>query len=441
MSSFKIEGGYELKGEIIPQGAKNEALQIICTSILAKKVTIENCPNILDVSNLLKILEAAGATVTWHEKENKSLGSNTVVIDNTNLQESFFKSEEYFKSARKLRGSVMLMGALLSKYHYAYIVEVGGDRIGARPIDVHIDGFLKLGAEIEKDGELEKIYFNNKKDSREIFLDEPSVTGTTNIILASINNLKNIKISNAACEPYVVQTIKFLENCDTKFSGVGSNILEINCENFKEVDNITHVVLPDFVEVGSLISLAIATKSEIKIKNCDIRNLYKILQVFESLGGEFEIQNDDVLVKKKSVYEVKTRRDGGIITIYDQPWPMFSPDLISVAIVAAVNNKGVALFRQGMFESRLFFVDNLIKMGAKIILCDPHRVVVSGLNGEHVLHKIKAPSPDIRAGVALIIAALSAKGTSCIDNAEEVDRGYENLCERLTLLGAKIERI
>lgn len=452
MSSFKVIGGTELKGEITPQGAKNEALQIVAASVLVQKLKIINCPNILDIRNLLIILENGGAKIKWEAKESLSvsqnINKNILHIDTTNLNLEYFKSKEYLALSEKLRGSLMLIGPLLARFGIAYVPSVGGDKIGKRPIDTHINGFLMCGAKLLKDINNNDYLELKEEDiilNKEIILNEPSVTGSANIIMCltkNINKEKNIILYNSACETYISQLISLLNKVGMEISGAGSNLLKINgnVKNNFEIE-IEHTVLPDFIEVASFISLAMSTKSEIIIKNAGIKNLGMTLMMFEKLGSKFEISGDDIKVLKQESYEIQKMHDGGMLSIYSAPWPMMSPDILSVGIVAAMQCAGSVLFHEKMYEARMFFVDKLVAMKGNIVLCDPHRVVVNGNNWKSKLAAQNMTSPDIRAGIALLIAALGAEGESVVDNIEQIDRGYENIEGRLAALGAKIERI
>jgi UDP-N-acetylglucosamine 1-carboxyvinyltransferase len=440
MYSFKVEGGLELKGEIIPQGSKNEALQIIASSILVQNIRIVNCPNIADVRNLLQILERANAMITW-TKEN---GKNILSINTVNLNEKFFESTQYFDASEKLRGSLMLMGPLLARYGFAYIPPVGGDKIGARPIDTHVNGFLSSGAKLITENNLPKLVIDKGRVlTGEILLPDSSVTGTANLLMCNALNSKDLILYNVACETYITQLIKILESIGLKIDGAKSNRITLNSNPIKNDWSVPaqHVVLPDFIEVASFIALAMATRSELIIKNAGVENLGMTLQMFEKLGCKFQIQNDDIKVLKLEKYVIQKMYNGNLITIGAEPWPKISPDILSVGIVAALQCEGSALFHDKMYEARMFFVDKLVAMQGNIILCDPHRVVVTGNNWQNKLKPRKMTSPDIRAGIALLIAALGADGISTIDNIEQIDRGYEAIEERLALLGARITRI
>lgn len=450
MSSFKVIGGTELKGEITPQGAKNEALQIVAASVLVQKLKIINCPNILDIRNLLIILENGGAKIKWDTEIINGSQKNILYIDTTNLNSEYFKSDEYLNLSEKLRGSLMLIGPLLSRFGIAYVPSVGGDKIGKRPIDTHINGFLMCGAKLLKDKNNNDYLELEEEDiilNKEIILNEPSVTGSANIIMCltkNVNKEKNIILYNSACETYISQLISLLNKVGMEINGAGSNLLKINGNvknNFESEDYVEHIVLPDFIEVASFISLAMSTKSEIIIKNVGIKNLGMTLMMFEKLGSKFEISGDDIKVLKQENYIIQKMHDGGMLSIYSAPWPMMSPDILSVGIVAAMQCEGSVLFHEKMYEARMFFVDKLVAMKGNIVLCDPHRVVVNGNNWKSKLAARNMTSPDIRAGIALLIAALGAEGESVIDNIEQIDRGYENIEMRLALLGANITRI
>lgn len=436
MAAFKVTGGIELKGEIEPQGAKNEALQIVAASVLVQNIKIVNCPNILDIRNLLLILEKGGAKISWA----KEGGKNVLSIDTREISKEYFESDEYFTLSEKLRGSLMLMGPLLARFGVAYIPPVGGDKIGLRPVDTHIKGFVNLGAELKGNKlTLDK----NKIIGGEILLDDASVTGTANIIMCAALEAKDLTIYNAACETYITQLCEALKSVGLNVEGQKSNRITLN--NLENRDNfdvtITHTVLPDFIEVASFVALAMSTRSELTIKNAGIDNLGMTLKMFEKLGCKFELHGDDIKVLKQDKYEIQKMYDGSMMKISCEPWPKVSPDILSVGIVAAIQCEGVVLFHEKMYEARMFFVDKLIAMGAQMVLCDPHRVVVTGNNWKSRLHARHMTSPDIRAGIALLIAALGAEGESVIDNVEQIDRGYENIETRLALLGAKIERI
>ena len=434
MSSFRIEGGHSLSGEISPQGAKNEALQILCAVLLtSEKVIIHNIPDIRDVNKLIDILGEMGVKV------NKlNTGSYTFQADNVNMD--YLKSDNFIKKGGMLRGSVMLLGPLLARFGRALIPIPGGDKIGRRRLDTHFIGLKKLGAEITYNG-AENYYDVIAKDLKgaSMLLDEASVTGTANILMASVLAKGETSIFNAACEPYLLQLARMLKRMGANIEGIGSNLLKII--GVSTLSGTTHTMLPDMIEIGSFIGLAAITKSELTIKNVHYHELGLIPEVFQRLGIQMSLKGDDLYIPIQESYEVQKYMDGAIMTISDAPWPGFTPDLISIALVTATQAKGSVLVHQKMFESRLFFVDKLIDMGAQIILCDPHRATVIGSNRQTALHGIRMTSPDIRAGVALLLAALSAEGTSIIDNIEQIDRGYQQIDTRLNALGAKIERI
>lgn len=434
LDKFEVIGGKKLKGEIIPQGAKNEALQVVCAVLLtAEKVTMHNLPDIRDVNFLIQLLGDLGVKV-----EKIGEGSYTFQSDNINLE--YLHSEAFKKQGSSLRGSVMIMGPLLARFKKAYIPKPGGDKIGARPLDTHFLGFQKLGATFNynKEDNFYTVLANNL-EGKYMLMNEPSVTGTANIVMAAVMAKGKTTIYNAACEPYLQQLCSMLNSMGAKIKGVGSNLLEI--EGVTELHGCTHTLLPDFIEVGSFIGLAATTQSEITIKNCRIDKLGPIPDVFKRLGIQMEFKGDDIYVPSQGVYEIQRMIDGSIPTIYDAPWPGFTPDLISIILVAAIQAKGSVLIHQKMFDARLFFIDKLKDMGAQIILCDPHRATVIGLERKYKLRGIQMSSPDIRAGVALLIAALSAEGTSIISNIHQIDRGYQNIDSRLNAIGAKIKRL
>lgn len=436
MGTFQIEGGKALKGEITPQGAKNEALQVLCTVLLtSEKVTITNIPDIIDVNKLITLLGNLGVKI----KKNGH-GSYTFQADEVNV--NYLETEAFKKEGGSLRGSIMIVGPLLARFGKGYIPKPGGDKIGRRRLDTHFEGFINLGAKfrynredhfygVENEGKLKGAY---------MLLDEASVTGTANIVMAAVLAEGITTIYNAACEPYLQQLCKMLNSMGAKISGVGSNKLII--EGVDELKGCEHRILPDMIEIGSWIGLAAMTRSEITIKNVSWDNLGQIPNVFRKLGITLERKGNDIFIPAHTNgYQIKTDIDGSILTIADAPWPGFTPDLLSIVLVVATQAKGEVLIHQKMFESRLFFVDKLIDMGAKIILCDPHRAIVIGHNFQSQLKATTMSSPDIRAGVSLLIAALSAKGTSTIQNIEQIDRGYERIGERLTAIGANIVRV
>ncbi|RLD63151.1 MAG: UDP-N-acetylglucosamine 1-carboxyvinyltransferase [Bacteroidetes bacterium] len=434
MSIFRVEGGHKLKGEITPQGAKNEALQVICATLLSpEKITIKNIPDIRDVNRLIELLIGLGVSVS-------KLNKTDYVFQAKNINLNYLHSSEYIKKSSSLRGSVMTIGPLISRFGKAYIPKPGGDKIGRRRLDTHFLGFQKLGAKFEYDSN-NKFYKINadKLKGTYMLLEEASVTGTANIIMAAVLAKGTTRIYNAACEPYVQQLCKMLNSMGARISGISSNLLTI--EGVDSLSGCEHSVLPDMIEIGSFIGLAAMTSSEITIKNVSYKNLGIIPQAFKRLGIKFEKINDDIYIPAQDSYEIETFIDGSIMTIDDAPWPGLTPDLLSVLLVVATQAKGSVLIHQKMFESRLFFVDKLIDMGAQIILCDPHRATVIGLNKQHYLKGATLISPDIRAGVALLIAAMSAKGVSTIHNIEQIDRGYQFIDKRLRNIGAKIERI
>jgi len=434
MGSFIIQGGHSLHGEITPQGAKNEALQVISATLLTgEKVTIENIPNIRDVNKLMDLIKSLGITVTQTDKS-----AYTFQAENINFE--YLRSQEFTEKAEGLRGSIMIMGPLLSRYGKGYIPKPGGDKIGRRRLDVHLQGFKNLGA---------KFHYSHRDDfytiegsdlkGASMLLEEASVTGTANIVMAAVLAKGKTVIYNAACEPYVQQLCKMLNNMGAKISGVGSNLLTI--EGVESLHGCQHRILPDMIEVGSFIGMAAITKSEITIKDVSYDNLGIIPLSFRRLGIDVQKNGDDIFIPKHDNYEIETFIDGSIMSISDAPWPGLTPDLLSIMLVVSTQARGSVLIHQKMFESRLFFVDKLIDMGAQIILCDPHRATVIGQDQKIRLRATKMTSPDIRAGVALLIAALNADGTSTINNIEQIDRGYENIDVRLNKLGAKIQRV
>ncbi|MCR9263279.1 MAG: UDP-N-acetylglucosamine 1-carboxyvinyltransferase [Flavobacteriaceae bacterium] len=435
MGTFRIEGGHQLHGEITPQGAKNEALQILCAVLLTgEKVTIHNIPDIVDVNKLIALLEDLGVKI-----QKKGKGSYSFISDDINLE--YLQSAKFKEEGRGLRGSIMLVGPLLARFGKGYIPKPGGDKIGRRRLDTHFEGFIKLGAKFRYNKEE---YFYGveatKLKGTYMLLDEASVTGTANIVMAAVLAEGTTTIYNAACEPYLQQLCKMLNRMGAKISGVGSNLLTI--EGVDELGGTEHTMLPDMIEIGSWIGLAAMTRSELTIKNVSWDNLGLIPSVFRKLGITVERRDDDIFIPKHDKgYQIQNFIDGSILTIADAPWPGMTPDLLSIILVVATQARGEVLIHQKMFESRLFFVDKLIDMGAKIILCDPHRATVIGHDFKSTLKATTMVSPDIRAGVSLLIAALSAKGTSTIHNIEQIDRGYENIDERLRAIGAKIVRV
>lgn len=434
MHSFEVTGGKKLHGEIIPQGAKNEALQIISAVLLTpEKITISNIPDIVDVNLLIELLVEMNVKVNRTDRNSCSFQADDVNID-------YLHSEAYKKKSGKLRGSVMLAGPLLARFKKAFIPKPGGDKIGRRRLDTHIIGFEKLGAAFtyhEEDGFFHLVAPNLQ--GANLLLDEPSVTGTANIIMAASMAKGKTTIYNAACEPYIQQLCKMLNRMGAKISGIGSNMIII--EGVDYLSGTEHRMLPDMIEVGSFIGLAAMTQSDITIKGAGVEHLGIIPEKFQQLGIQLNFNGDDIHIPAQESYEIQTFLDGSVMTISDHPWPGFTPDLLSIVLVTAIQAKGSVLIHQKMFESRLFFVDKLIDMGARIVLCDPHRAVVIGLEREQMLRGITMSSPDIRAGVALLIAALSADGKSIIQNIEQIDRGYQDIDGRLQKLGADIKRI
>ncbi len=433
MAYFEIEGGVKLKGELTPQGAKNEALQILCAVLLTEDtVHIENIPEIRDVLKLIELLKNLGVKVERIERGSYSFNSGNIDLD-------FLDSADFKVQGAALRGSIMIVGPLLARFGKGYIPSPGGDKIGRRRLDTHFEGFESLGARFEylSEESFYKVYGENMRGCH-MHLDEASVTGTANILMAAVLTEGRTEIYNAACEPYLQQLCRMLNSMGAKISGVGSNKLII--EGVSSLGGCTHRCLPDMIEIGSFIGMAALTNSDIRLKNCRIDQLGIIPRTFERLGVNMKIEGDDIVINDNEHYEIDSFIDGSILTISDQIWPGFTPDLISIALVTATQARGTVLIHQKMFESRLFFVDNLIDMGAQIILCDPHRATVIGLDRKTQLRGITMSSPDIRAGVALLIAAMSAKGKSTIRNIEQIDRGYERIEERLNPLGAKIKR-
>ena len=435
MKSFKIEGGHQLKGSIQPQGAKNEALQILCAVLLtSEKVTIHNIPNIIDVNKLIRLLGKLGVSL-------EQLSESTYTFQANNIDLKYLESAEFKVDGAGLRGSIMIVGPMLTRFGKGYIPKPGGDKIGRRRLDTHFEGFIKLGATFRYNKE-DHFYGveSNQLRGTYMLLDEASVTGTANIVMAAVLAKGTTTIYNAACEPYLQQLCKMLNRMGAKISGIGSNLLTI--EGVDSLGATEHTMLPDMIEIGSWIGLAAMTKSELTIKNVSWDDLGVIPNVFRKLGITIERKDDDIFIPvHKDGYEVQNYIDGSILTISDAPWPGFTPDLLSIILVVATQARGSVLIHQKMFESRLFFVDKLIDMGAKVILCDPHRASVIGHDFKSQLKATTMTSPDIRAGISLLIAALSAKGTSTIHNIEQIDRGYQNIDERLKAIGAKIERI
>ncbi|WP_158795922.1 UDP-N-acetylglucosamine 1-carboxyvinyltransferase [Pedobacter sp. L105] len=434
MNAFEIIGGKKLKGEIQPQGAKNEALQIISAVLLTEeKITISNIPDIKDVNKLIELLGDLGVTV-------ERLSKDTYTFEAKNINLEFFKSDTFKSKGGSLRGSIMIVGPLLGRFGKAAIPKPGGDKIGRRRLDTHFLGFEKLGAKFVYDAK--EAFFNVDATNLQgayILLDEASVTGTANIVMTAVLAKGITTIYNAACEPYLQQLCKMLNRMGAKISGIGSNLLTI--EGVTKLGGTEHRMLPDMIEIGSFIGLAVMTESEITIKNVCYSELGMIPDVFRKLGVNFELRGDDIYIPSQKHYIIDTFIDGSILTIADSPWPGFTPDLLSIILVIATQAKGSVLIHQKMFESRLFFVDKLIEMGAQIILCDPHRATVNGIDKQYQLRGISMTSPDIRAGVSLLIAALSAEGTSTIYNIEQIERGYQDIDTRLRALGAQIKRV
>lgn len=434
MSSFEIRGGRPLQGTIRPQGAKNEALQVLCACLLTTEpITFTNVPQILDVNMLIELLGDMNVRVTRP-------AANTVVLQADEVNLEYFSGQTFQHKSGKLRGAVMLAGPLLARFGHATIPQPGGDKIGRRRLDTHIRGFEKLGAEFNFDADKNRFTLTcTRLKGTFLHLEEPSVTGTANVLMAAVLAEGTTQIYNAACEPYLQQLCKMLNSMGAKITGIGSNLLTI--EGVEKLGGCSHRLLADMIEVGSFIGLAAMTQSDITIKDADVAHLGNIPETFQQLGIQLEIQGNDIHIPAQENYQIKRFIDGSILTVYDHPWPGFTPDLLSIILVTATQSKGTVLVHQKMFESRLFFVDKLIEMGAQIVLCDPHRAVVIGLNRGMQLRGITMVSPDIRAGVALLIAALSAEGKSTIQNIEQIDRGYEAIDERLNALGADIRRV
>lgn len=434
MSSFRVQGGHKLKGEITPQGAKNEVLQILSAVLLTpEEVIVHNIPDIVDVNKLIELLADLGVTV-----KRLGAGSCSFKADHVNIE--YLLSEEFKLKGGALRGSIMIVGPLLARFGKGYIPKPGGDKIGRRRLDTHFIGFQRLGATFtyERQEHFYKVEAKRLKGTY-MLLDEASVTGTANIIMAAVLAEGRTTVYNAACEPYIQQLCKMLNGMGAKISGVGSNLLLI--DGVDSLGGCVHTCLPDMIEIGSFIGLAAMTGSEITIKDVHYNELGQIPNIFRRLGIKMELKGDDLYIPAQDHYEIDTFIDGSILTVADAPWPGFTPDLLSIVLVTAIQARGSVLIHQKMFESRLFFVDKLIDMGAKIILCDPHRATVIGLDKQSMLRGIKMTSPDIRAGVSLLIAALSAQGESVIDNVNQIDRGYQNIDTRLKAIGAQLERI
>lgn len=434
MEYFEVEGGHRLAGTITPQGAKNESLQILCATLLsAEPITISNIPNIVDVNRLIDILRSIGVSVVQDAED-------TYTFQAANIDLDYLQTEEYQAKARKLRGSIMLVGPLLARFGQAFISRPGGDKIGRRRLDTHFWGFQQLGAKFDYDSKEEvfQVKALGKLKGTYMLLDEASVTGTANLVMAAVLAEGTTTIYHAACEPYLQQLCEMLKRMGADIKGIGSNLLTIN--GVDELGGTNHRMLSDMIEVGSFIGMAAMTQSQLTIKNAGVKYLGIIPETFRRMGVKLEISGDDIIVHQQDVCEIETFIDGSILTVSDHPWPGFTPDLLSIVLVLATQCKGSVLIHQKMFESRLFFVDKLIDMGAKIILCDPHRATVIGLERKQQLKGISMSSPDIRAGVSLLIAAMSAEGISRIHNIEQIDRGYQNIAARLNQLGAKIVR-
>ncbi|CAI8177028.1 MAG: UDP-N-acetylglucosamine 1-carboxyvinyltransferase [Bacteroidia bacterium] len=434
MGTFKIEGGHKLKGTLTPQGAKNEALQILAAVLLSsEKITLKNIPEIRDILRMIELLKGLGVKVEKLNKGEYTFQSNEINLD-------YFHTEEFRTKGAAIRGSIMIIGPLLARFGIGYIPSPGGDKIGRRRLDTHFIGFENLGAEFtyNKDTGFYKVEAKNLKGSY-MLLEEASVTGTANILMAAVMAEGTTTIYNAACEPYLQQLCRMINSMGGKISGIGSNLLTI--EGVKELHGCEHSILPDMIEIGSFISMAALTQSEIIIENCRVDQLGIIPKIYRKLGVQFEIKDDNIIIPENKHYEIDNFIDGSMMTIADATWPGLSPDLLSVILVMCTQAKGNVLIHQKMFESRLFFVDNLIDMGAQIILCDPHRATVMGLDRRVPLKAATMASPDIRAGVSLLIAAMSAQGTSTIHNIEQIDRGYQDIEHRLNAIGAKITRL
>ncbi len=434
MTTFKVKGGVRLKGELHPQGAKNEALQVLCAVLLTpEEIVMENIPDIRDVNILIDLLRDLNVKV-------KKINKSTYIFQANDINIDYLSSDDYKTKSSTIRGSIMIVGPLLARYGKGYIPKPGGDKIGRRRLDTHFVGFENLGAKFIYDNKQEfyKVSANELKGSY-MLLEEASVTGTANIIMTAVMAKGKTTIYNAACEPYLQQLCKMLNSMGAKISGIGSNLIYI--EGVEYLSGCTHRILPDMIEIGSFIGLAAITKSEITIKNVAYNELGIIPSVFSKLGIKMELKGDDIFIPSQEEYEIQSFIDGSILTISDAPWPGFTPDLLSIILVVASQAKGSVLIHQKMFESRLFFVDKLIDMGAQIILCDPHRATVIGLNHQFKFKPTKMTSPDIRAGVSLLLAALAAEGESTIENVEQIDRGYQNIDSRLNAIGAQITRI
>jgi UDP-N-acetylglucosamine 1-carboxyvinyltransferase len=434
MSSFRVKGGLKLKGEIIPQGAKNEALQVLCAVLLTSdKVTINKIPNIRDVNKLIELLSDMGVKV-------QKTGAESYEFHADNVDLNYLETQDFLKKASSLRGSVMILGPLLTRFGHGRLSKPGGDKIGRRRMDTHFYGFQKLGAQFNYDSKKEIYHIDGENlKGAYMLLDEASVTGTANIVMAAAMAEGKTTIYNAACEPYLQQLCEMLNRMGAKITGIGSNLLHI--DGVKKLRGTEHTLLPDMIEIGSFIGMAAMTQSEITIKDAKIDRLGIIPDTFKRMGIKMEFKGDDIYIPSQKHYQIESFIDGSILTVADAIWPGFTPDLLSIVLVTATQAKGTVLVHQKMFESRLFFVDKLIDMGAQIILCDPHRATVIGLDRKYPLKGIRMTSPDIRAGVSLLIAAMSAEGTSIIDNIEQIDRGYQYIDQRLNALGADIVRV
>lgn len=432
--TFRVEGGHRLKGNLTPQGAKNEALQILsCVLLTSESIVIHNVPEINDTLQLISLLEGLGVKV-------EKLRPNTFRFQADDIDLDYLGSADYLKNASKIRGSVMLIGPLLARFGKAFLPKPGGDKIGRRRLDTHFIALEKLGATFHYNEDNFSFTISSPGlKGTYILMDEISVTGTANVVMAAALAEGKTVLYNAACEPYLQQLCKLLISMGARISGVGSNLLTI--DGVEKLEGGTHHILPDMIEIGSFIGMAAMTQSEIRIKDVSVENLGNILPTFEKMGIEMKIEGDDIFIPGQDIYEIQTFIDGSILTVYDSPWPGFTPDLMSILLVMAIQARGSVLIHQKMFESRLFFVDKLMDMGAQIILCDPHRATVIGLARQNQLRGITMSSPDIRAGVALLIAAMSASGTSIINNIHQIDRGYENIDGRLNAIGARIERL
>ena len=434
-NAFRVDGGHRLSGEIVPQGAKNEALQVLCATMLtAEPVVLENVPRIVDVHNLMDLMRGLGCAI--EEQDTHTFRFHTAEV---NL--AYFRSPEYQRKASRIRGSVMLIGPMLHRVGRAFLPKPGGDKIGRRRLDTHFHGFEKLGAEFVYDADKDEFFVSAEKGLRGAYMlmDEISVTGTANMVMAAVLTPGTTQIYNAACEPYLQQLCRMLIGMGARIEGVGSNLLTI--DGVDRLGGTTHRLLPDMIEIGSWIGLAAMTQSELTIKDAEPDHLGVILPTFRKFGIDLQVRGGDIIVAQADHYEISTFIDGSVLTVYDAPWPGFTPDLMSILLVVATQARGSVLIHQKMFESRLFFVDKLIDMGAKIILCDPHRATVIGIDREYPLRSTRMTSPDIRAGVSLLIAACSAQGTSVIDNVNQIDRGYQFVEERLRKIGVQMERV